>query len=48
MNSKTGGLSLNDAISFPPVEYVRELIRKEKILARTMEELRERKEELKV
>ncbi|HBR22815.1 MAG TPA: 4Fe-4S ferredoxin [Nitrospiraceae bacterium] len=38
---------LRDAISFPPVENVREMIRKEKLLGRTMEELKERMEELK-
>ena len=38
---------LQDAISFPPVEGARELIRKEKVLARAMEELKERREELK-
>lgn len=39
---------LQDAISFPPVERVRELIKKERVLAKAMEELEERKEELKV
>jgi hypothetical protein len=38
---------LQDAISFPPVEGVRVLIRKEKILARAMAELKESREELK-
>ena len=38
---------LQEAISFPPVEGVRELIRKEKVLARAMDELKERREELK-
>ena len=38
---------LQDAISFPPVEGVRELIRKEKILAKAMLELKVRTEELK-
>ncbi len=38
---------LKVAISFPPVEYVRELIKKEKLLAKAIEELNERKEELK-
>ncbi len=38
---------LQDAISFPPVERVTELIRKEKVLARAMDELKERRKELK-
>jgi NAD-dependent dihydropyrimidine dehydrogenase PreA subunit len=38
---------LRDVISFPPVENIREMIRKEKLLVRTMEELKERMEELK-
>jgi NAD-dependent dihydropyrimidine dehydrogenase PreA subunit len=38
---------LQDAISFPPVEGVRELIRKEKVLAKAMLELKVRTEELK-
>jgi hypothetical protein len=38
---------LRDVISFPPVENIREMIRKEKLLGRTMEELKERMEELK-
>ena len=38
---------LQDAISFPPVEGVRELMRKEKVLARAMSELKESREELK-
>jgi NAD-dependent dihydropyrimidine dehydrogenase PreA subunit len=38
---------LQEAISFPPVERVRELIRKEKVLVRAMNELKERREELK-
>ncbi|MDA8082694.1 MAG: 4Fe-4S binding protein [Nitrospiraceae bacterium] len=38
---------LKDAISFPPVEDVRELIQKEKLLAKAMKELKERMEELK-
>ena len=41
-------ICLEDAISFPPIEYVRELIRKEKLLGKAMKELKERKEELKV
>lgn len=36
---------LRDAISFPPVENVREMIRKEKLLGGAMEELKERMEE---
>lgn len=38
---------LRDAISFPPAEDIREMIRKEKLLSRTMKELRVRMEELK-
>lgn len=38
---------LRDDISFPPVENVRDMIRKEKLLGRTKEELKERMEELK-
>lgn len=38
---------LQEAISFPPVEYVRGLIKKEKLLVRSKEELNTRKEELK-
>ena len=38
---------LQDAISFPPVDGIRELIRKEKILAKAMLELKVRTEELK-
>lgn len=38
---------LQDAISFPSVESVRELIKKEKLLARAKEELNTRREELK-
>ncbi len=38
---------LQDAISFPQVEGVRELIRKEKVLAKAMLELKVRTEELK-
>jgi NAD-dependent dihydropyrimidine dehydrogenase PreA subunit len=38
---------LQDAISFPPVEGVRELIRKEKLLTQAMIELKVRREELK-
>ena len=38
---------LQNAISFPSVESVRDLIRKEKLLAKAMNELKERKEELK-
>lgn len=38
---------LQDAISFPTVESVREFIRKEKLLARAKEELKEHREELK-
>ena len=37
---------LQDAISFPSVERIRELIRKEKVLAKAMVELKERREEL--
>ena len=37
---------LRDAISFPSVDYVRNLIRKEKLLAKAMEELKERFAEL--
>ena len=39
---------LKDAISFPPVENVRDIIKKEKILAKALNELKERMEELKV
>ncbi len=38
---------LQEAINFPPVEQVRELIRKEKLLVRSKEELTMRREELK-
>jgi CDP-4-dehydro-6-deoxyglucose reductase len=38
---------LKDAISFPPVEYVKEIIKKENLLIKAMEELKERMEELK-
>jgi len=38
---------LRDAISFPPTERVRELIKKEKLLVAAREELDERMEELK-
>ena len=38
---------LQDAISFPSVGSVRELIKKEKLLARAKEELKARREELK-
>lgn len=37
---------LQDAISFPSVGSVRELIRKEKLLVRAKEELNERREKL--
>jgi len=39
---------LKDAISFPPVDDVRELVKKEKLLTKAMDELKERMEELKV
>jgi NAD-dependent dihydropyrimidine dehydrogenase PreA subunit len=39
---------LKDAISFPPVDDVRQLMKKEKLLAKAMEELRKRMEELKI
>jgi CDP-4-dehydro-6-deoxyglucose reductase len=39
---------LKDAISFPPATEVREIIKKEKLLAKALSELAERKEELKV
>lgn len=38
---------LEGAISFPPVGYVRELIKKEKLLAKALKELKARKEEWK-
>jgi len=38
---------LQDAISFPSVESVRELIKKERLLAKAMLELKDRREELK-
>ncbi len=38
---------LQDAISFPSVESVRELIREEKLLVKAKEELNARREELK-
>ncbi len=39
---------VKDAISFPPKDYVQELIKKEKLLERAMNELKERVDELKV
>ncbi len=38
---------LQDAISYPSFESVRELIRKEKLLVKVMEKLKVRKKELK-
>ena len=39
---------LKDAISFPPVADVRELMNKERLIAKAMEELKELMEELKI
>jgi len=39
---------LQNAISFPPVESVRELIKRERVLAGAMNELKDRREELNV
>ena len=39
---------LEDAISFPPAEYIREIIKKSRLVTKSLEELRERKDEFRI